>query len=125
MIPVWKIAGVVAVFALAAWRRYAKRPRSPISKNIETAERHQRVHFGVTEALRRAAANQGHAERDDITDRPMPTQVENQTLCDNCGNPLSPDDGETIYRRFEGGTFNAFCSAQCHAAFVERGANES
>jgi ribosomal protein L24E len=125
MTPLWKIAGVVAILALTAWRRHAKRRQSPISKDVETAERHQREQFGVTEALRRAAAQQGQAERDDIADRLMPTQVENQTKCDYCGSPLSPENAETIYRRFEGGAFHAFCSARCHAAFVERRAHEA
>lgn len=46
--------------------------------------------------------------------------LDSQTTCDNCGKPLSPTSDEVVYRRFERGPFNSFCSARCHIAFSER-----
>lgn len=119
------IAGVAAVFTVVAWRRFAKRRYSRAADDFETAEPHHWNSLAISEPLDHVADAPVQYASDELSHKSLPTNQDPQTTCDYCGKPLSPTDDEVVYRRFEGGSFNSFCSARCHIGFLMKAVRHS
>ena len=83
---------------------------------LERDERHKRQELAMRQVLHRVAALQQDASSL-ATSAPSTTII--PMSCDNCGNPLSKAGDDVVYRRFEHGAFNAFCSGDCHREFLK------